>query len=96
MSSLFTLLSGPLQTVWSALRKAGAEHGVLPLVRPVAPYDGSPLLAPLATLGIVLALVATSGIALAALGVLVLALLALWLLLTEVLGISIEVRPFPV
>lgn len=96
MSSLFTLLAAPLQAFWDEVRKTGDEYGYLPLVRPVAPYDASPLLAPVTTLGIVLALVATSGIALAALGILFLALLALWFLLTEVLGISIEVKPFPV
>ena len=96
MNSLFTLLSDQLRSFWNEVRKEGDEHGYLPLLRPVSPWDRPAFLNPLATLGIALALVATSGVAVAALGVLILALLALWFLLTEVLGISIEVKPFRV
>ncbi|MGH7819443.1 MAG: hypothetical protein ACREQ9_06710 [Candidatus Binatia bacterium] len=95
MSSLFSILTERWRAFWRELESDAEREGFLPLLRPVAPYDGPIFQNPLTTLGIVLALLATSGIAMAALGVLLVALLALYFLLTEVLGISIEVRPFP-
>lgn len=95
MNSLFTLLKDQLLEIWKQIRAEGAETGYLPLLRPVAPYAGPPVLSPLSMLGVLLGLMVTSGLAIAALGVLVVALLALYLLLSEVLGITIEVKPFP-
>ncbi|MGH7896889.1 MAG: hypothetical protein ACREQQ_02990 [Candidatus Binatia bacterium] len=94
MNSLFSLLREQVLEIWKQVR-GGDDAGYLPLLRPVAPYAGPPLLSPLATLGALFALVISSGIAVAALGVFLLALLALYLLFTEVLGLTIEVKPFP-
>ena len=96
MNRLFELLSAEVARFWNQIRDRGGdgETAFLPLLRPVAPYDGPFLQSTLTTLGVLFALVATSGVALAALGVLLVAMLALWLLLTEVLGITIEVAPF--
>jgi hypothetical protein len=96
MNTLFTMMADQWSAFWKEVRNEGDGDALLPLLRPVAPYDGPVFQNPLTTLGIVLALVTTSGIAFAALGVLLVALLAMYFLLTEVLGISVEVRPFPV
>jgi len=95
MNSLFALLKDQFLEIWKQVRAEGADSGYLPLLRPVAPYAGPPLLSPLTVLGVLLGLIVTSGVAVAALGVLLFALLALYLLLSEVLGITIEVKPFP-
>lgn len=95
MNPLFDLLRGQLYPLWKQLWDGGEPANVLPLLRPVAPYAGSGLLSPISMLGVLFALVISSGVALAAFGTLVLALLALYLLFTEVLGLSIEVKPLP-
>ena len=53
MNTLFALLRDQLLEVWKQVRAEGAESGVLPLLRPVAPYTGPPLLSPLTMLGVV-------------------------------------------
>ena len=93
MKSLFTFLADQIAELWKQIREEGAEIGFLPLLRPVAPYNPPELLSPVALLGVLLGLVITSGLAIASLGVLLVALLALYMLLTEVLGITIEIRP---
>jgi hypothetical protein len=75
---------------WESFTEASSY---LPLLRPVAPFDGSPLVSPLTMLGAAIALAWASGVALAALGVLLVALLVIHLVVTEVLGITIELRP---
>ena len=77
---------------WASFEGASSY---LPLLRPVAPFDGAPMLSPLTMLGVVIALASASGVALAAFGVLLLALLVIHLIFTEVLGITIELRPQP-
>lgn len=93
MNSLFTLLKDRLDDLWTELRQASGRAEYLPLLRPVAPYAGPDVISPLTTLGVLLALVVTSGVAVAALGLLLFALLMLYFLLTQVLGISIEIKP---
>ena len=93
MNSLLTFLTGKVAELWKQIREESSETGFLPLLRPVAPYNPPELLSPLAMLGVLLGLVVTSGLAVASLGVLLLALLGLYVLLTEVLGITIEIRP---
>lgn len=95
MNRLFDLLRDSVTDLWKQLREQGSADGFLPLLRPVPPYDGPVALSPLTTLGVLLGLMITSGIALGALGVLFLALLGLYFLMTEVMGIRIELKPFP-
>jgi hypothetical protein len=95
VNALFSLLKEQVLEIWKQVRVEGGEAGFLPLLRPLAPYAGPPLLSPFSMLGVLLALVVSSGIAVAAFGVFLLALLALYVLFTEVLGITIEVKPFP-
>jgi hypothetical protein len=93
MSSLFTILREQLHGLWQQVRERGDERGYLPLLRPVAPYAGPEALSPITLFAVMLGIVASSGVALAALGVLLLALLVLYFLFTEVLGLTIEVKP---
>jgi hypothetical protein len=93
MNPLFDLLKNRLNDLWTELRQAPRTAEVLPLLRPVAPYAGPRLISPFTTLGVLLALVVSSGVAVAALGLLLLALLVLYFLFTEVLGISVEIKP---
>ncbi len=93
MSSLFTMLWEQLHGLWQQLRERGDARGVLPLLRPVGPYAGPEALSPITMLAVMLGILASSGVALAALGVLLLALLVLYFLFTEVLGLTVEVKP---
>lgn len=92
MSEWFTAIRDRLWGLWPSGSFADASS-YLPLLRPVAPFDGSPVVSPLTMLGALIALASASGVALAAFGVLLLALLVIHLVLTEVLGITIELRP---
>jgi hypothetical protein len=95
MNSLFTILRDEVYGWWRQLREEVEPERYLPLLRPVAPYAAPPALSPVAMLGVLFALVVTSGVAIGALGVLLLASLVLYFLFTEVLGLTIEVRPLP-
>jgi len=90
---LYTVLTDRLGWLWRRVRQ---EADVLPLLRPVTPYAGPELLSPLAAIGVLIALAATTGIALASLGVLLLSLLVLHFLVSEVLGITVEIKPVSV
>ena len=91
MNWLFTTIRDRAYGIWQAASFDEAAS-YLPLLRPVAPFDAS-LMSPLTMLGVLLALASASGVALAAFGVLLLALLVMHLIFTEVLGITIEIRP---
>jgi hypothetical protein len=91
MSSLFTIVVGSARDVWERLWNGAPIAGLLPILRPVPPYDG-PALGPVSALAVFLGLVVTSGVAVGAAAVLVLALLGFHFLVSEVLGITIEVK----
>jgi hypothetical protein len=93
MNTLFVFLRDQMLTFWKQLREQRPETGYLPLLRPVAPYDSPDVFSPLSAIGVLLALIVTSGIALGAMAILLAALLALYFLMTEVLGITVELRP---
>lgn len=85
--------------VWGVLGAIGDEvraNGVLPMLRPVAPFNQPGIVAPAVTVGGVVAFFLLSGLAVAAFGSLLFALLALYLLLVEVFGFTVELHPFPV
>jgi hypothetical protein len=86
-------IEGMTDRVWAVV-EAVQEHGLLPLLSPVAPFDRPAFLAPAVALGGVVAVLLLSGVAATALGALLLALLALYGLLVEVFGFTIEVHPF--
>jgi hypothetical protein len=92
MNWLFTTIRDGVYGLWQS---APIEQAVsyLPLLRPVSPFDAAPLMSPLTMLGVLVGLASASGVALAAFGVLLLALLVIHLIVTEILGITIELRP---
>lgn len=93
MNSLFTVLRDQVYGLWQQFREQGDQQGHLPLLRPVARYAGPEPFSPLVMVGVLLGVVISSGVAFAAATVLLVALLVLHFLLTEVLGLTIEVRP---
>jgi len=89
MTEIGAQLRGVLDALWGEVR----QHGVLPMLEPVAPFNQG-LLSPAVAIGGLLGIVLLSGLAVTAFGSLVLALLALYLLLVQVFGVSVEVHPF--
>ncbi|HZP43230.1 MAG TPA: hypothetical protein VFD84_17210 [Candidatus Binatia bacterium] len=85
--------------LWAVVEAFGAEvreHGLLALLRPVAPFNRPAFLVPLVTVGALVGFLLLSGVAVTALGALLAALVALYLLLVEVFGVSIELHPLGV
>jgi len=94
--SLFTQVTDTLGAMWRQVREETAGEGLLPLLRPLPPFGGPQALSPVTSLAILLGLATLSGVALGALGVLLAAMLGIYVILSEVLGITVEVRPFRV
>ena len=94
MASWFEDISTQLWGVGEAFYTEVRERGVLPMLRPVAPFNRPGFMAPAVTVGGLVAALLLSGIAVSALGSFLVAVLALYLLLVQVFGISIEVHPF--
>lgn len=80
--------------VMTAFRDEVRRQGLLPLLRPVAPFNRPDFLAPALTVGAIISGLVLAGVALGSLGTFLTALLALYLLLVQVFGVSIEVHPF--
>jgi hypothetical protein len=83
-------LRGVLDALWGEVK----QHGLLPMLEPVPPFNRPGFLSPAIALGGVLGVMLLSGMALTAFGSLVVTLLALYLLLVEVFGVSVELHPF--
>ena len=89
-----TWMDGIADHVWTVVEGFGAEvreHGLLTLLRPIAPFNRPAFLAPAVTVGALLTFLALSGVAVSALGALLTALLALYILLVQVFGVRIEI-----
>ncbi|HXJ35209.1 MAG TPA: hypothetical protein VMS22_14350 [Candidatus Eisenbacteria bacterium] len=85
-----TQLRGVVDAVWGEVR----QHGILPLLEPVPPFNRPGFLSPAVAVGGLLAIMLLSGMAVTAFGSLVLVLLAMYLLLVQVFGVSVELHPF--
>jgi hypothetical protein len=83
-----------LRSVVDALWGEVKEHGLIPLLEPVAPFNRPGILSPAVAVGGLLAVLLLSGMAVTAFGSLVLTLLALYVLLVEVFGFSVELTAF--
>ena len=70
------------------------EQGLLPFMRPVAPFNEPAVLAPVVAVSALIGLFVFSGVAVSAFASLMIALLALYLLLAEIFGYSFEFVPF--
>ncbi len=73
-----------------------AQHGVMPLLRPVAPFNEPAVLAPIVAGLAIIGFFFFSGVAISAFATLVVALLVLYLLLAEIFGFSFEFVPLRV
>ena len=76
------------------IRQETSQHGLMPLLEPVAPFNRSRLLLPLVIAGGLMSLLLLSGVAIGAFATLLSALIALYLLLSEVFGVTLEFSPF--
>jgi len=83
-------LQAVLDSFWSEV----GEQGLLPLLRPVAPFNRPDFLAPAVTVSGLLTFILLSGVAVTALGALLLSLVAIYILMVQVFGVSIELTPF--
>ena len=91
MGSLFSTLAAAGTELWERLSKGASIADLVPMLRPVPPYDGAAL-GPLSTFAVFVGLLVTSGVAVGAAAILLLALLGFYFLVSEVLGITIEVK----
>ena len=73
-----------------------AQHGVMPLLRPVAPFNEPAVLAPVVAGLAIIGFFFFSGVAISAFATLIVALLVLYLVLAEVFGFSFEFVPLRV
>ncbi len=87
-----TQLTGVVDAFWGEVR----QHGLLPLLEPVPPFNRPGFLSPAVAIGGLLGILLLSGIAVTAFGSLLLTLLALYVLLVEVFGFSVELNAFAV
>jgi hypothetical protein len=85
-----TQLRGVVDTFWGEVK----EHGLIPLLEPMPPFNRAGILSPAVAVGGLLAILLLSGMAVTAFGSLVLTLLALYILLVEVFGFSVELTAF--
>jgi hypothetical protein len=92
---MFDYIYGQAMQLIETVREETREHGILPLLEPVAPFNRSKLLLPLVVAGALMSLLLLSGIAIGALAALFAALVGLYLLLSEVFGVSLELHAVP-
>ena len=82
-------LLGVVDAFWGEVK----QHGILPLLEPVPPFNKPGFLSPAVAVGGLLGILLLSGLAVTAFGSLLLTLLALYVLLVEVFGVSVELQP---
>jgi hypothetical protein len=92
---MFDYIYGQAKQLIETVREETREHGILPLLEPVAPFNRSKLLLPLVVAGALMSLLFLSGIAIGAFAALFAALVGLYLLLSEVFGVSLELHAVP-
>ncbi len=85
-----TQLRGVVDTFWGEVK----EHGLIPLLEPVPPFNRPGFLSPAVAVSGLLAILLLSGMAVTAFGGLMITLLALYVLLVEVFGFSVELTAF--
>lgn len=87
---------GQVRGVVGELGEQLGQHGVVPLLHPVAPFNQPPLLAPVVAGLAIIGFFFFSGVAISAFATLVVALLVLYLVLAEIFGFSFEFVPLRV
>jgi hypothetical protein len=87
---------GQLRGMMTQVGRQLGEQGVLPLLRPVAPFNEPAVLAPVVAISALIGVVICTGVAISAFAALMVALLALYLVLAEIFGYSLELAPIRV
>jgi hypothetical protein len=87
---------GQVRGVVNELGQQINDQGILPLLRPVAPFNEPALLAPVIAGFAIIGFFFFSGVALSAFATLTIALLVLYLVLAEIFGYSFEFVPIRV
>lgn len=93
MSGWFDDLSRQVRVFLDAMMDEARSEGLLPMLRPVAPFNQPSFLAPVVTVAGLVSMMLLSGVALSAFGLMLVATLAIYLLLVQVFGVSIEINP---
>ena len=96
MNSWLDEITRQLRGVAAAFWRETRVQDLMPLLRPVPPFNQPGFLAPAVTIGGLLSFLLLSGVAVTALGALLLALLSMYLLIVQVFGVTIELAPFGV
>jgi hypothetical protein len=96
MNTWLEAVYGQFRGVVGDLGQQLAQHGVVPLLRPVAPFNEPAVLAPVVAGLAIIGFFFFSGVAISAFATLIVALLVLYLVLAEVFGFSFEFVPLRV
>ncbi len=93
MTTWLETIYGEFRGVVGEFGQQVREQGLLPLLRPVAPFNEPAVLAPVVAISAVIGFCFLSGIAVSAFAALVVALLAIYLVLAQVFGYCFEFVP---
>jgi hypothetical protein len=93
MNTWLETIYGELWGVVGEFSQQVREQGLLPLLRPVAPFNEPAVLAPVVAVTAMIGFFFLSGIAISAFAAFVVALLAIYLVLAQVFGYSFEFIP---
>ena len=96
MSGLLEAIVGQVRSIVRDVGQQLGDDGILPLLRPVAPFNEPAMLAPVVAISAMIGVVVCSGVAISAFATLMVALLALYLVLAEIFGYSFEFIPIRV
>ncbi len=96
MNGMLETIYGQLRGIMTQVGRQLGEQGVLPLLRPVAPFNEPAVLAPVVAISALIGVVICTGVAISAFAALMVALLALYLVLAEIFGYSLELAPIRV
>jgi hypothetical protein len=96
MSGVIEAIVGQVRSIVKDMGVQLGDEGILPLLRPVAPFNEPAMLAPVIAISAVIGVVVCSGVAISAFATLMVALLALYLVLAEIFGYSFEFVPIRV
>ncbi len=96
MNALLEQIYGQVQGLVNEVGEQLGEQGLLPFLRPVAPFNEPAVLAPVVAIAAVIGMFIFSGVAISAFTTLMVALLALYLVLVEIFGYSFEFVPIRV
>ena len=93
MNSWLEDIARQVRSLLTAVVDEARGDGLLPMMRPIAPFNQPSFLAPVVTVAGLMSMMLLSGVAVTAFGMMLVAMLAMYLLLVQVFGLSIEINP---